>query len=96
MKDNYSVILGPIITERTADLGEANTYAFWVHPKAKKPEIRAAVQEVFEVSVTNINTSRLAGKIKKMGRNAGRRPLRKKAFITLKEGDTIDITGGQV
>ena len=96
MADSYSIVLGPIITEKTADMGEANTYAFWVDPKAKKPEIRAAVQEVFEVSVTNVNTSRLAGKIKKMGRNAGRRPLRKKAFITLKDGDTIDITGGKV
>lgn len=96
MADSYSIVLGPIITEKTADMGEANTYAFWVHPKANKLEIKAAIQEVFEVGVTRVNTSRLPGKMKKMGRNAGRRPLRKKAFVTLKEGDAIDVTGGSV
>lgn len=96
MADNYSIVLAPIITEKTAEMGEANTYAFWVHPKANKLEIKAAIQEVFEVGVTRVNTSRLPGKVKKMGRNEGRRPLRKKAYITLKEGDAIDITGGSV
>ncbi|HHL40180.1 MAG TPA: 50S ribosomal protein L23 [Deltaproteobacteria bacterium] len=91
----YDIIKAPVITEKSAAQGEAgNKYVFWVDPRANKADIRKAVEKIFNVKVTAVNTQRLAGKVKRMGRHSGRRPLRKKAYVTLREGDTIELFAG--
>ncbi|MEE9613696.1 MAG: 50S ribosomal protein L23 [Thermodesulfobacteriota bacterium] len=95
MKDHYSIIKGPVITEKSAmQGGEGNTVVFWVNPKANKKEIKEAVEKIFNVGVTGVNTHRLQGKVKRMGKYSGRRPLRKKAYVSLKKGDSIELFGG--
>ena len=73
---------------------EENTYTFEVALQATKQQVRRAVEEIFGVKVVRVNTSRLPGKLKRMGRTAGRRPERKKAFVQLAEGDRIEIFEG--
>lgn len=95
MKSLYDVVKSPIITEKTTMMAEeGNKIAFWVNPVSNKNEIKSALEKLFNVTVVNINTQRVAGKIKKMGKNAGRRPTRKKAVITLKDGDKIEFFEG--
>jgi large subunit ribosomal protein L23 len=90
----YSIIKTPVITEKATMLGAENKYVFWVEVTANKQEIKEAAEKIFNVTVTSVNTQRLAGKIKRMGKFAGQRPLRKKAYITLKEGDAIKLFEG--
>jgi len=95
MRDIYAVIKSPVITEKSMALSaEGNNVVFWVDPAANKGDIKEAVQKVFKVTVLSVKTLRVAGKIKKMGRYAGRRPTRKKAYLTLKEGDKIEVFDG--
>lgn len=95
MKDIYSVIKAPVITEKSmAATTVGNKVVFWVDPAAGKGEIREAVEKIFKVKVIDVNTQRVAGKIKRMGKFSGRRPTRKKAYVTLKEGDRIEIFEG--
>jgi large subunit ribosomal protein L23 len=89
------VVRGPLITEKGTLVGElANQVVFRVHPKANKMEIQRAVEEIFEVKVTTVRTARQLGKIKRVGRNIGRRPSWKKAYVTLAEGHSIDFFEG--
>jgi len=89
------VILEPIVTEKTTAAREAaNKYAFRVLPGATKGQIAAAVEEIFGVSVTAVRTIRMQGKMKRMGRNTGRRASWKKAIVTLAEGETVDFFEG--
>ena len=85
-------IVTPIVTEQTSaayqDRGE---YTFRVHPEATKTQIRKAVEELFNVSVTGVWTSNHRGKDRRVGQTVGRRPHWKKAIVTLKDGDSIDI-----
>ena len=86
------IVQKPLVTERSMQLrDDENKYVFRVHPDATKPEIRKAVEELFNVRVTNVNTSNVIGKIKRMGRFAGRRPAWKKAIVTVAEGQKIEI-----
>ncbi|MCK4739611.1 MAG: 50S ribosomal protein L23 [Deltaproteobacteria bacterium] len=94
MNTIHHIIKSPVITEKATAIGAEGKYAFWVDPKANKNEIKTAIEKAFNVKVTNVNTHRLPGKLKRMGKNAGKRPLRKKAYITLKEGDSITIFEG--
>lgn len=95
MRDIYSIIKGPVITEKSmAKSSEGNKVVLWVDPAAGKGDIKEAVQKVFNVKVLDVNTERVAGKIKKLGKFSGRRPTRKKAYITLKEGDRIELFEG--
>ena len=95
MKDLYSLIKAPVVTEKSMTAAAAsNTYVFWVDPRANKADIREAVQKIFNVKVLSVNTQRVAGKVKRLGRFSGRRPLRKKAFVTLREGQSIDLFEG--
>ncbi len=95
MRDIYAVIKSPVITEKSMALSaEGNNVVFWVDPAANKGDIKEAIQKIFKVTVLSVNTQRVAGKIKKMGRYAGRRPTRKKAYVTLKEGDKIEVFDG--
>jgi len=95
MRDIYSIIQSPVVTEKSmTQSAENNKVAFWVDPAANKGDIKEAVQKIFSVTVVAVNTQRLAGKIKKQGRYSGRRPTRKKAYIKLKEGDSIELFEG--
>ena len=89
------IILEPIITEKTTASREfANKYAFRVLPQATKGQIATAVEEIFGVTVKEVRTMRMQGKMKRMGRNTGRRASWKKAIVTLAEGDTVDFFEG--
>jgi large subunit ribosomal protein L23 len=95
MRDIYSIIQSPVVTEKSmANSAEGNNVVFWVDPEANKGDIKEAIQKIFDVKVISVNTQRLAGKIKKQGRFAGRRPTRKKAYVKLKEGDSIELFEG--
>ncbi len=95
MKDLYSVILSPVVTEKSmTSSAEGNCVVFWVDPAANKGDIKEAVQKIFNVKVLSVNTQRVAGKVKRLGRFSGRRPTRKKAYVKLKEGDSIEIFEG--
>jgi large subunit ribosomal protein L23 len=89
------VIRGPIITEKGTLVNElGNQVVFRVHPHANKVEIRQAVEALFKVRVEKVRTSRLLGKMRRVGRHAGRRPDWKKAYVTLAEGSRIDFFEG--
>jgi large subunit ribosomal protein L23 len=85
-------IVTPIVTEQTSaayqDRGE---YTFRVHPEATKTQIKNAIEELFNVSVTGVWTSNHRGKARRVGQTIGRRPHWKKAIVRLAEGDSIDI-----
>lgn len=85
------ILRRPVTTEKTSAQQAANQYSFEVDRTATKPEIAAAVQRSFGVTVLRVRTMNAMGKVKRMGRFAGRRPDWKKAIVTLKEGDEIQI-----
>ena len=90
----YDIILGPVITEKATLLSEHNQVAFRVAMTATKPEIRKAIEELFKVKVTGVNTLRVKGKTKRFRGRIGKRADFKKAFVTLEEGHSIDVTTG--
>ena len=94
MKDPRYVLLKPIISEKSYDLINQSKYTFKVNRHATKPDIRRAVEDVFKVEVTDVNTSNYRGKLKRQGWTSGRRPNWKKAVVTLKEGQKIEIFEG--
>lgn len=88
----YSIIKSPVITEKgTDDTAKRNAYHFKVPTDANKIEIRQAVENLFGVHVESVNTLRVRGKTRRRGWVAGSRPDWKKAMVTLREGDVIDI-----
>jgi large subunit ribosomal protein L23 len=91
----HRTIVRPIITEKSSaayqDRGE---YTFEVHVDASKPQIRQAIEQLFGVKVTGVWTSNQRGKEKRMGKTAGRRSNWKKAIVTLRAGDSIDVFEG--
>lgn len=91
---HYDTILTPIITEKSTIVSEFNQVIFEVPLSANKVEIKDAVEELFKVSVTAVNTMRVKGKTKRFRGIPGRRKDVKKAIVTLKDGDTIDISTG--
>ena len=94
MKPLHQIIKRPLITEKTSQLKEDNrVVAFEVAINANKVEIKQAVEKAFDVKVTNVNTNVMAGKVKRVGLNFGKRSNRKKAFVTLAEGSDIDFFG---
>ena len=88
-RDLADLILKPIVTEKATIQFEENKYVFDVLPKATKPEIRAAIESLFDVTVTKVNTLRLPRKKRRVGRFIGYKPQYKRAIVTLKEGDSI-------
>ena len=91
-RDVFSVIRRPLLTERTTWLrDQRNQYAFEVIPEATKGDIKRAVQEVFKVKVDRVRTMIVFGKVRRMGRSQGRRPDWKKALVTLKPGQKIEL-----
>ena len=88
-------IVRPLITEKSSAAYQARgEYTFEVHPDATKPQIRTAIEQLFGVKVVGVWTMNVRGKEKRMGKNVGRRPNWKKAIVTLRDGDTIEIFEG--
>jgi large subunit ribosomal protein L23 len=86
------IVQRPLVTERSMTLRDTqNKYMFKVHPRATKPQIRKAIEELFTVKVTGVATMNVVGKPKRLGRSVGRRPAWKKAIVTVAQGQTIEI-----
>ena len=91
----YRTIVRPLITEKTSAAYQARgEYAFQVHPDATKPQIRAAIESLFKVTVTDVRTMVVRAKRRTYGRYVGRRPSWKKAIVVLKQGDAIAVFEG--
>jgi large subunit ribosomal protein L23 len=91
---HYDIVLSPHITEKSTLLSEHNAVVFRVAPRASKPEIKAAVEALFGVTVTGVNTIVSKGKTKRWKGQPYQRSDSKKAIVTLAEGSSIDITAG--
>jgi large subunit ribosomal protein L23 len=90
----FDLLLAPMITEKSTRGSEYNQITFRVPLNATKPEIRLAVEKLFKVKVTAVNTIRQYGKVKRFRGVLGKRDDFKKAIVTLAEGQNIDITSG--
>jgi large subunit ribosomal protein L23 len=94
MKDPRDIIIRPVISEKSYNLLDDNKYTFVVDPRAKKTEIRQAVEAIFNVRVTAVNTIKVPGKPKRQGWHRGKTATRKKAVVTLAQGDKIEFFEG--
>ena len=92
-KDHRDVIIKPIVTEKSMRLLDDNRYTFLVHPEANKTEIKVAVEKIFDVKVTSVNTMNRQGKTRRTRYGTGRRADTKRAIVSLAEGHRIDIFG---
>ena len=92
--DHYDVIVKPVITEKATMASEANAVVFEVSIDANKPQIKEAVEGLFGVKVKAVNTTITKGKTKRFRGVRGRRKDVKKAYVTLEEGNTIDVSTG--
>jgi large subunit ribosomal protein L23 len=94
-RDPRDVIIRPVVSEKSYTAYDANVYTFVVAPDANKIEIRQAIEAIFDVRVTNVNTMNRNGKRKRNRRTGtyGKRPDTKRALVTLAEGDRIEIFG---
>jgi large subunit ribosomal protein L23 len=89
------IIFRPLMTEKSMrQKEENNSVTFRVHPDANKVEIRSAVEQVFNVKVSDVRTASFEGKMKRMGKHQGRRADWKKAIVTLAPGHKIDLVEG--
>jgi large subunit ribosomal protein L23 len=91
---HYDVILSPVITEKATNASEHNKVIFRVAMDATKPQIKEAVEKLFDVKVKSVNTLRRRGKWKLFKGRAGQQSDSKRAVVTLQEGQTIDVTTG--
>ena len=94
--DHRDVLIAPVISEKSYGLLDENKYTFLVHPDANKTQIKIAVEEAFKVKVTGVNTNNRPGKRVRTKAGFGKRPDTKRAIVSLKQGDRIDIFGGPV
>jgi len=95
MRGPHQVVLKPLLTEKGTRLKEeGNQYIFRVARTANKVEIRQAIEQLFKVTVLDVRTAHVRGKVKRLGRFHGRKPSWKKAIATLKEGDSIELYEG--
>lgn len=92
--EHHYVIKAPIVSEKSMSLQVLSRYAFIVDRRATKFDIKRAVEALFKVTVEQVNTVIVRGKVKRVGRSIGKRPNYKKAFVTLKAGDAIKIFEG--
>ena len=92
--DPRDVIIRPVVSEKSYGLLDENVYTFIVHPDANKTQIKLAVQKIFNVRVTKVNTINRPGKRKRTRYGYGQRPATKRALVSLAPGDTIEIFGG--
>ena len=90
--DVHAVLLQPLLTEKVTALREkTNTVGFIVHPDANRVQIKQAVEALLKVKVAKVNVMNVSGKIKRLGRFSGKRSDWKKAFVTLKEGEKLEM-----
>src|ERR1700742_4527738 len=94
--DHREALLPPVISEKSYGLLDENKYTFLVHPDANKTQIKIPVEKVFGVKVTGVNTINRQGKRKRTRFGVGTRNSTRRAIVTVKEGDRIDIFGGPV
>jgi large subunit ribosomal protein L23 len=92
--EHYDIIRKPVITEKATMASEANAVVFQVAMDSTKPQIKDAVENLFGVKVKAVNTTITKGKVKKFRGKPGVRNDVKKAYVTLEEGNTIDVTTG--
>ena len=91
IRDYHDILLAPVVSEKSYALLDQNKYTFLVDPSANKTEIKIAVEKVFKVSVTGVNTINRAGKKRRTRYGTGRRPNTKRAIVTVADGDRIDL-----
>ena len=91
IRDYHDVLLAPVVSEKSYALLDQNKYTFLVDPSANKTEIKIAVEKVFKVQVTGVNTINRAGKKRRTRYGTGRRPNTKRAIVTVADGDRIDL-----
>ena len=95
MKDQYQIVKRPLLTEKSDRLRETNNqYCFEVDVRANKLEVKAAIESLFGVKVSAVRMQNRIGKAKRMGRFTGKRADWKKAFVTLKKGEVIELFEG--
>ena len=94
--DHRDILLSPVISEKSYGLLDENKYTFLVHPDANKTQIKISVEKVFGVKVVGVNTINRPGKRKRTKHGFGTRNSTRRAIVTVKEGDRIDIFGGPV
>ncbi|MGB2839280.1 MAG: 50S ribosomal protein L23 [Actinomycetes bacterium] len=95
-KDPRDVLIKPVISEKSYGLLDENKYTFEVHPDANKTEVKIAVEKVFGVTVTSVNTLNRQGKRRRTRNGWGKRKDTKRAIVSVAPGDRIDIFGGPV
>ena len=91
---HYDVIMSPVITEKPTNASEYNKIVFKVRPDATKPQIKDAVEKLFDVKVKSVNTLVRKGKVKAFKNTIGTQSNTKRAIVTLEEGHRIDVTTG--
>ncbi|ADH70506.1 MULTISPECIES: 50S ribosomal protein L23 [Nocardiopsis] len=91
--DHRDIIVEPVISEKSYGLMDENKYTFIVRPDANKTQIKIAIEKIFEVKVTSVNTINRKGKRKRTRFGYGKRPDTKRAIVSVAEGDRIDIFG---
>ena len=91
MMEARDILIRPLVTEKSTALMEQGKYVFMVAKEANKIQIANAVAEIFKVKVVSVNTVNVLGKMKRMGRNAGKRSDYKKAIVKLAAGETIEF-----
>lgn len=94
MRYAHDVIIAPVVSEKSYGLMDDGRYTFVVHPSANKTEIKQAIESIFGVKVTKVNTMIRKGKAKRFGLIMGQRKNTKRAIVTVAEGDEIDIFAG--
>ena len=94
MRSPHDIILKPLVTEQSMNYMSEGKYTFVVDKRANKTEIKGAIEQIFGVKVDKVNTMNMEGKVKRQGVHVGRRPNWKKAIVTLKEGQQIEVFEG--
>ena len=92
--DPYSIIVNPVVTEKSTLLQEKGKYTFDVYKSSSKTEIIRAIESAFDVKVDSVNTFNIKGKTRRVGRNLAKRPDKKRAIVTLKSGESIQLFEG--
>ncbi len=93
IRDHRDILLAPVVSEKSYGLLDENKYTFLVAPGANKTEIKIAVESVFNVHVTSVNTINRQGKKRRTRAGWGKRPDTKRAIVTVADGERIDIFG---
>ncbi len=91
IRDHRDILLAPVVSEKSYSLLDENKYTFLVSPQANKTEIKIAVEAVFSVKVTSVNTINRTGKKRRTRQGFGKRPDTKRAIVTVADGQSIDI-----